>query len=46
MAIKVELESLTTKSRLITPNYLDRNGEPALIGGTGKKQVVAILTPH
>jgi hypothetical protein len=32
MAIKVELESLTAKSRLVTPNYLDRNGEPALIG--------------
>lgn len=32
MAINVELESLTTKSRLVSPTYLDRTGEPSVIG--------------
>lgn len=32
MAITVGLESLTTKSRLVTPAYLDRNGTPSVIG--------------
>ena len=32
MSIKVLLESLTTNSRFVTPNYLDEAGEPNLIG--------------
>lgn len=31
MAITVELESLTTKSRFVTPTYVDRNGTPSVI---------------
>jgi hypothetical protein len=31
MAITVELESLTTKSRFVTPTYADRNGTPSVI---------------
>jgi hypothetical protein len=31
MAILVELESLNTKSRLVTPSYLDEAGEPSLV---------------
>lgn len=31
MAINVELESLTTKSRFVTPTYLDRDGDPSAI---------------
>lgn len=32
MAITVQLESLTTKSRLVTPTYLDRTGVPSAVG--------------
>lgn len=31
MSIKVLIESLTTKSRFVTPNYLDEAGDPNLI---------------
>lgn len=31
MSIKVLLESLTTKSRFVTPNYVDEQGDPRLV---------------
>jgi len=42
MAITVELESLTTKSRFVTPTYADRNGTPSVISSELPMPVVDV----
>ena len=42
MAITVELESLTTKSRFVTPTYVDRNGTPSVISSELPMPIVDI----
>lgn len=43
MSVKVELESLSNKSRFVTPNYLDESGEPNLIGSELPMPVADII---
>jgi hypothetical protein len=42
MAITVELESLTTKSRFVSPTYADRNGTPSVISSELPMPVVDV----
>lgn len=43
MAITVELESLTTKSRFVTQTYVDRNGTPSVVSSELPMPVADIM---